>query len=309
MKKILATAILSLAVFTVMAQQNINPTEEIKKQLSGDELTQYESALSLKASGDNLMQSATTKQNQSDQLKAQAAKLKKGKAKKLNKQADAIDEAVATQRNSAYAQYVKAYRQFYSVYTQNLENLIETAPAAKRTYAETHISEAYIFYSNAEAKLKQVPTGKKVTPLQIMKVREAADKMYNDAMDNFVQAYADILGWYDKKEESRPQPVVQQQPQKPADQIIYKVQIAADNKELTIKQLRKIYPSTEGLNNELEDGVYKYSVGFFKTYKEADEARKQIISKGVSTGVFVVAYKNGKRVKDISEVYNPDEDK
>lgn len=303
MKRIFTTAIFSLIIMATLAQQQVDPAEEIKKQLNSDELAQYEAAEALKSKGDNLMQQAVNKQNQSDKLKTQAAKLKKGKAKKLNKQADAIDEAVATQKNSAYAQYEKAAKEFYAVYTQNLENLIEDAPANKKPKAESHIAEAATYFANAEDKLKHTPAGKKVTPLQIMKVKEAADKSFNDALDNCVQAYADILGWYDKKEEPKPQPVVQQAPQKPADKIVYKVQIAADDKPLTIEYLRKIYPSTEGLNNELVDGIYRYSVGFFDTYEEADKARKEIIAKGVTTGVFVVAYKNGKRVSDITEVY------
>ncbi|MBP5368716.1 MAG: hypothetical protein J6Z01_09725 [Bacteroidales bacterium] len=303
MKKIITTAVMACLFMAATAQENINPTEEIKKQLSSDELTRYENAEAIKAKGDNLMQQAVTKQNQSDKLKAQAAKLKKGKAKKLNKQADAIDDAVATQKNSAYSQYAQADREFYAVYSQNLENLMETCPANKRSSAESHISEAETYFANAEDRLKRVPAGKKITPLQIMKVKEEADKSFNDALDNCVQAYADILGWYDKKEEPKPQPVIAQEPPKPVDKIIYKVQIAADDKPLTIEYLRKIYPSTEGLNNELVDGIYRYSVGFFNTYEEADKARKEIIAKGVTTGVFVVAYKNGKRVSDISEVY------
>ncbi|MBO4243903.1 MAG: hypothetical protein J6V76_05435 [Bacteroidales bacterium] len=306
MKRIFTTAAFSLIIMATFAQQQVDPAEEIKKQLSSDELAQYESAEAYKAKGDNLMQQAVNKQNQSDKLKTQAAKLKKGKAKKLNKQADAIDEAVATQKNSAYAQYEKAAKEFYAVYSQNLETLIEDAPANKKPKAESHISEAASYFANAEDKLKRTPTGKKVTPLQIMKVKEDANKSFDDALDNCVQAYAEILGWYDKKEEPKPQPVVQQQPQKPADKIIYKVQIAADDKPLTIEYLRKLYPTTEGLNNELEDGVYKYSVGFFSTYEEAAKARDEIKAKGVSTGVFVVAYKNGKKV-DVSEVYNPQE--
>ncbi len=306
MKKIISAAILSCMFLATFAQQQVDPAEEIKKQLNSDQLAQYEQAESLKAKGDNLMQQAVNKQNQSDKLKTQAAKLKKGKAKKLNKQADAIDEAVATQKNSAYAQYEKAARQFYAVYSENLESLIEECPANKKSSAQSHISEAESFFVNAQDKLKRTPTGKKVTPLQIMKVKEDANKSFDDALDNCVQAYADILGWYDKKEEPKPQPVVQQQPQKPADKIVYKVQIAADNKELTLAQLRKIYPTTEGLNNELEDGVYKYSIGFFNTYEEAAKARDEIAAKGVTTGVFVIAYKNGKKV-DVSEVYHPQE--
>lgn len=303
MKKIISAAILSCMFMATFAQQQVNPAEEIKKQLNSDQLAQYEAAEALKAKGDNLMQQAVTKQNQSDKLKSQASKLKKGKAKKLTKQADAIDDAVATQKNSAYAQYEKADRQFYAVYSENLETLIESCPANKRSSAESHISEAETYFVNAEDRLKRVPTGKKVTPLQIMKVKEDANKAFDDALDNCVQAYADILGWYDKKEEPKPQPVIAQEPPKPADKIVYKVQIAADDKPLTIEYLRKIYPSTEGLNNELVDGIYRYSVGFFNTYEEADKARKEIIAKGVTTGVFVVAYKNGKRVSDITEVY------
>lgn len=303
MKKIISAAILSCMFLATFAQQQVDPAEEIKKHLNSDQLAQYEQAESLKAKGDNLMQQAVTKQNQSDKLKTQAAKLKKGKAKKLNKQADAIDEAVATQKNSAFTQYEKAARQFYAVYSENLETLIEECPANKKSSAQSHISEAETFFVNAQDKLKRTPTGKKVTPLQIMKVKEDANKSFDDALDNCEQAYAEILGWYDKKEEPKPQPVIAQEPPKPADKIIYKVQIAADDKPLTIEYLRKLYPTTEGLNNELVDGIYRYSVGFFDTYEEADKARKEIIAKGVSTGVFVVAYKNGKRVSDISEVY------
>ena len=303
MKKIISAAILSCMFLATFAQQQVDPAEEIKKQLNSDQLAQYEQAESLKAKGDNLMQQAVTKQNQSDKLKTQAAKLKKGKAKKLNKQADAIDEAVATQKNSAFAQYEKAARQFYAVYSENLETLIEECPANKKSSAQSHISEAETFFVNAQDKLKRTPTGKKVTPLQIMKVKEDADKSFNDALDNCVQAYADILGWYDKKEEPKPQPVIAQEPPKPADKIIYKVQIAADNEPLTIERLRQIYPSTEGLNNELVDGIYRYSVGFFNTYEEAAKARDEIKAKGVTTGVFIVAYKNGKRVSDITEVH------
>ena len=306
MKKIISAAILSCMFLATFAQQQINPAEEIKKQLNSDQLTQYEAAEALKTKGDNLMQQAVTKQEQSDKLKSQAAKMKKGKAKKLTKQADAIDDAVATQKNSAYAQYEKAARQFYAVYSENLESLMEECPANKRSSAESHISEAESYFNTAADKLKRTPTGKKVTPLQIMKVKEDANKSFDDALNNCVQAYADILGWYDKKEEPKPQPVVQQQPQKPADKIVYKVQIAADNEPLTIERLRKIYPSTEGLNNELVDGIYRYSVGFFNTYEEAAKARDEIKAKGVTTGVFIVAYKNGKRVSDISEVHPND---
>ncbi len=84
--------------------------------------------------------------------------------------------------------------------------------------------------------------------------------------------------------------------------VIFKVQIAASRVPLSIEKLHSIYNGGEILNNELEDGWYKYSIGrAFSTYRKAYDYRNSI---GVK-GAFVVAYKDGVKVKDITEVAEP----
>lgn len=79
------------------------------------------------------------------------------------------------------------------------------------------------------------------------------------------------------------------------------MQIAASKVPLSIKKLRAIYPSTEIINNEKDGEWYKYSVGSYKSYEEAYQAKKRM---GVK-GAFIVAYKDGKKVQDITTVCNP----
>ncbi len=83
--------------------------------------------------------------------------------------------------------------------------------------------------------------------------------------------------------------------------LIFKVQIAASPVPLSIEKLRKIYPSNEILNNEMEDNLYKYSVGRFSSYEQAYAYKQRM---GVK-GAFVIAYRDGEKVKDISEVAQP----
>ena len=88
-----------------------------------------------------------------------------------------------------------------------------------------------------------------------------------------------------------------------ADRVIYKVQIAADATPLSIARLRQICPTDDIINNEQQNGIYRYTIGYYTNY---DDAKKQAISlrgRGVD-GAFVVAYKNGVRIKEIRDVYN-----
>ncbi len=87
-----------------------------------------------------------------------------------------------------------------------------------------------------------------------------------------------------------------------ADRVIYKVQIAADATPLSIARLRQICPTDDIINNEQQNGIYRYTIGYYTNY---DDAKKQAIAlrgRGVD-GAFVVAYKNGVRIKEIRDVY------
>jgi hypothetical protein len=78
----------------------------------------------------------------------------------------------------------------------------------------------------------------------------------------------------------------------PADEnVIYRVQIAANRTELSQRALSRIYYGNKNVEMINENGWYKYSVGDFDTYEEASQFRK---SSGVSNA-FVVAYRKGTR--------------
>ena len=76
------------------------------------------------------------------------------------------------------------------------------------------------------------------------------------------------------------------------DDIVFKIQIAASVKPLSIEKLKKISNLNEVIYAELVNGWYKYLVGFFNTY---EKAQKYKLIVGVDDA-FVVAYKNGKRI-------------
>jgi hypothetical protein len=76
--------------------------------------------------------------------------------------------------------------------------------------------------------------------------------------------------------------------------VTYKVQICADKKKWTTANLKsKIYAGTETVAERYADGYYKYSIGEFKTYKEA----KTLKTKSGVKGAFVVCFVAGVQVE------------
>lgn len=79
------------------------------------------------------------------------------------------------------------------------------------------------------------------------------------------------------------------------DGIYFRVQLAATggfsdaNKTFAANNLSK------PVMVERHNGLYKYTVGSFSTYNQANDFRNTILSKGIR-GAFVVAYRNGKRI-------------
>jgi len=82
--------------------------------------------------------------------------------------------------------------------------------------------------------------------------------------------------------------------------IYYKVQIAAHTVRMTDKYIKtNIYAGNKQVDELKEDGWYKYTIGKFQTFDEANKLLNELkVSKA-----FVVAYKNNKRVP-IKEVEN-----
>lgn len=77
----------------------------------------------------------------------------------------------------------------------------------------------------------------------------------------------------------------------------YRVQIAAFKKKISKNQLREIYPDIEFIKEEFIDGLYKYTIGDFKSFEDAKDFRNQ---SGIF-GAFVVRYENFKRITTNTE--------
>ncbi len=75
------------------------------------------------------------------------------------------------------------------------------------------------------------------------------------------------------------------------DEIIYRVQIAANKAQLSQRALGKIYYGNKNVEMINEEGWFKYSIGDFDDYESASKFRKQC---GVQNA-FIVAYRRGTR--------------
>lgn len=76
------------------------------------------------------------------------------------------------------------------------------------------------------------------------------------------------------------------------DAITYIVQIAAHNKEIPENELREIYGGDRQVEKITEDNWYKYYLGPYNTFEEAERVFKSI---GL-TNAFIAAYQNGQRI-------------
>ena len=94
-----------------------------------------------------------------------------------------------------------------------------------------------------------------------------------------------------------------------ASGLIYQVQIAADKKPLSQSTLRKLYDGDKQISRVVENGWYKYSIGDFKTFDNAEKFKNKLSTRDA----FIVAYKDGERVNPESarrdEVKKPEDEK
>jgi len=76
--------------------------------------------------------------------------------------------------------------------------------------------------------------------------------------------------------------------------ILFKVQISA-NKDLDLKEVLIDEVHHENLEQEKADNLYKYTIGHFRNYWEANKLKKGLRAMGVKLA-WIVPYKDGKRV-------------
>lgn len=79
--------------------------------------------------------------------------------------------------------------------------------------------------------------------------------------------------------------------------IYYRVQLAAAHKLVDPVSIYKKYNFDRPVKIEYHDGWYKFSIGSFGTYSDANNFRGMVITRKKISGAFIVAYQNGIRIE------------
>ncbi len=83
----------------------------------------------------------------------------------------------------------------------------------------------------------------------------------------------------------------------PATGIRYRVQICAGHKKVSERHFKKYYKYTEmTVNQEAEQGWFKYTIGSYKNYPDARNQRNMVTQAYDFPGPFIAAYNDGHRV-------------
>ncbi len=82
------------------------------------------------------------------------------------------------------------------------------------------------------------------------------------------------------------------------DGVYYRIQLAATSRFSDANKEFAAYNLSRPVLVEQHNGLYKYTIGSFGTYKQASGIRETVLSRGIK-GAFVVAYRNGKRINVI----------
>ncbi len=84
--------------------------------------------------------------------------------------------------------------------------------------------------------------------------------------------------------------------------IYYRIQLAATHRIVDPLSNYKKYNLDRPVLLEFHDGWYKYSIGSFEKYSEAQAYRDMLVNNKRISGAFVVAYENGRRI-DVSDAW------
>jgi hypothetical protein len=79
------------------------------------------------------------------------------------------------------------------------------------------------------------------------------------------------------------------------DGVYFRVQLAATSRFTDANTSFAVHNLSKPVLVEQHNGLYKYTVGSFSTYDQANDFRNLVLSKGIK-GAFVVAYRNGRRI-------------
>lgn len=210
-------------------------------------------------------------------------------SKKLLKEAQTIRKEAKTNYYSAYNNYFNSDKILFKVYSRfikqndSLNNLDATI---------NFVSQANIAFDDANRFYDLILDFEDINKkyelvFDAYKKIELADSLLLTAYSNY------IIDLQQQKDNQLREQILRQSRQ--SDRIVYKIQFAASHTALSLQELRRIFPSDEVILGEYDDDIYKYSIGFYSSFEQANSAKEAMGIKGA----FVVAYKNGKRMKNL----------
>ncbi len=83
----------------------------------------------------------------------------------------------------------------------------------------------------------------------------------------------------------------------------FRIQIGAFSNRQQGQAIVRRYSLPETVYEEIHNGLYKYTLGSFSTYKQASDYRDEFIRRSQIWSAFIVGYKDGVRMSKITEVF------
>ncbi len=307
----------SLAFISAQSSDDYSLYNIIKQQLSANEQQTLTIAEKEIQTGDGYRSKANSLQQQAQQLEQQAQKAGWFKRGKLRKKAKKYQEQATQYFIKSNKNYWNGNTRIYKIYKSNLNKLLQNLTSQEAQEITALIQQADQSYNNGKIEMKK---GLKVKdPSSQNTYFSKGVQLAKEAVELQQQAYSlyfdKIKQKQAKKNKKTPQtskpatthnqPMTTQntytpQPrQTPQGQIYFRVQVAASRVPLSAQKLQSIYPGKVYYEYDPNDRMYKYlTIQKFSTYQQADCFKQKINV----PGAFIVAYKNGKRVKDIQTV-------
>jgi len=318
--KFLTVLFISLFIFQTAYSQDFSSSEmkqlnklfkknELKKLKKADK--KLKKAIKYKKKADKYFEQAKSARD-----KASSASSKKSR-KKLEKKAKKLEKKAAKSIKKASKYFAKNNKIIYGTYKKYLKKARSSSDDDLRTDAGKEFeSQASSNYRAAQSKRKSSRKVKKNREQYFSTLSEAI-QMENDAVHAQLMAYGAYMNWSSVQvaEPVEEEPPVEEyqvedtdvveattdveEEAPPAPPVIFSVQIIATAEPLTPRELDMLNKQNQNVEQKREDGLFKYSVGSFTSYEEAEQLRDNLRSELSTRDAFVVAYQEGQKIEDI----------
>ena len=263
---------------------------EIKSLLSINDKKEIEEAEKLRAYGDELMLEAEKMESKYMIHFDKKEDYQTENIRKLSTQKLDILKSITRKKIRASNQYGNANVIMIAILNKNIDKHIDALSD----------SELNIILDLSETSTDLLKKGRNIRRKSMSMNNELlaypylveADSIENLALNKLKDAYAIIMK-PDVINEAKADYKAEIKNIQNNTKVYYRIQIAASTTNLSVEQLKKIYPDLSIISSEYENGWYKYSIRKnFKSYLEASQYKKMI---DVS-GAFIIAYIYGKKV-------------